>query len=69
MWKISFGLDLRCSSDSSSLKFDKMADTMENWRCIVFGLNRLNGEGKELRFSPISEFLEKGNLTTDPAKI
>jgi len=42
MWKISFGLSLRRSFDSISLKLDRMVGTMEKCRCIVFELNRPN---------------------------
>ena len=45
-----------------------MVGSMENWRCIVCGLNRLNEGGRgEIRVTKISEFGGNENLTTDSA--
>jgi len=53
---------------SISLKLDGIVGTTGNWRCIRFGLNRLNGGG-EIRVTQIPEFQENENLTTESAKI
>jgi len=44
-----------------------MVGTMENWKFIIFGLNRQNGE--EIRVTRIPEFWRNENLPTDSVKI
>jgi len=45
--------------DSISWKLDWMVSTMENWRCTIFGLDWLNGEGEgEIKVTQIPEFWE-----------
>jgi len=57
MGKISFSFDLGRSFVSISLKLNRVASSMENWRGITFGLNRLS-RGGESRVIQVAEFQE-----------